>query len=173
MARLDEGFDAGVDCGTAGDHQHPNRFHVPIPRLDPTSLSDDVSAGSAGPRPPRRHLRVGDTSKHRRVSAGSRARPAPGTDQPYPQAEGESPHETVSALKPISLPDIEWSETLSRRLAWRPIRRLRGGALRSHSGGTSVLCGLSVVSTARPAQNGRAARLAPPGTYPWAFNRLR
>jgi hypothetical protein len=36
-----------------------------------------------------------------RVSAGSRARPAPGTNHPSAHAEGDSPHNTVSAPKPI------------------------------------------------------------------------
>ncbi len=37
MAKLIEGFDTGVDSGAAGDHQHPDRFHVPIPRLGGSS----------------------------------------------------------------------------------------------------------------------------------------
>jgi hypothetical protein len=43
-----------------------------------------------------------------RVSAGSRARPAPETDQPYAEAEGDSPHETVSAPKPILPAGYAW-----------------------------------------------------------------
>ena len=48
MTQLVEGFDAGVDCGTAGDHQHPDRLHVPIPGLRRTRRRPGESSPGRG-----------------------------------------------------------------------------------------------------------------------------
>lgn len=83
---------AGVarTCRTGGPGRRPGVNRTGTPTSHPTvECRSRSQVGGSFERQPSR------------VSAGSRVRPTPGTNQPYGEAEGDSPHETVSAPKPI------------------------------------------------------------------------